>query len=199
MTLLTYSSGSRQLRSATAELTLHAALATLATLDARPFSVIAWSAAEVITARLGPDGTLSGPGSRSPDLSDCFEAKAFNHCCELRWLHREEGVGTAVLLNDPEDGLVSWPAGWQALDDVAAAGAIDGVTYLCWGRAVPLDDWVALDEARVPIIRLPVEGVPRGARVQLLAREYVGLMASGAGTRGQAAVVEERLLGWRVE
>ncbi len=119
-----------------------------------------------------------------------YEARIFNDTGELRWLNREDGKGTAVVLcGDPS--LVFFGA---TAKEKQLRGTIRQ-TYLLWGESAGASDgngWTKFAEARVGSFFVPVDGVAEGKkrRARFTALEYLGEHADG-----NVAVVDERLTG----
>jgi CRISPR-associated protein (TIGR03984 family) len=120
------------------------------------------------------------------DMGTAFEARIFSTTTELRWLHVRNGEGTAVIVSEQGTGT---PA-FNSVD------ALDG-TYLLWGTGTgrePAPGWSEVAESRIGALQIPLHGVPDGGRAVLRYREYI---AQEDGY-GNAAVVEERLMGLEV-
>lgn len=132
-----------------------------------------------------------------------FEARVFNQQVELRWLHKRNGEGRAVLLSDDgEDAkLDDYFAELPQLTELPKLDKIIETipqTYLLWGEGIevtekdrPAPGWSRLTTARIGRLHVPLAENDVGTgRVQLVAREYLGEVDQ----HGNVAVVEERLL-----
>lgn len=122
------------------------------------------------------------------NLADAFEARCFNERCELRWVQRSPGLGSAVLLSD-EPGVGE---AFGGADVSLAADILGEHRYLLWGVSAgpPEEGWTRLDEGRIGSLTVPVAVSRPGARVALRAVEYVA-----TDSHGNAYIAEERLLG----
>jgi CRISPR-associated protein (TIGR03984 family) len=152
------------------------------------------------------DGRLWRTRGREVPLDQVFEARVFSCRAELRWLHRSNGDGGAVLLSEDPDCLSE--CGNTLTEDVSLT-ALETVkhTYLLWGKGVNVetDGWSLLTEARIGKLWVPLTGLGDG-RAHLSAVEYLAEY-DGSGTvvgngrpagmenrHGNVGVAEERLL-----
>ncbi|WP_018653245.1 type III-D CRISPR-associated protein Csx19 [Actinomadura flavalba] len=116
-----------------------------------------------------------------------FEARLFDARCELRWKETDDERGTAVALTEDPAGL---PPGFDPLPELDVSGVVDG-EYLLWGRAVTESGgWTTLTTERIGSLRVPAV-IAAGGHAALTTREYI----ERDPLYGNAAVVEERLLG----
>lgn len=130
--------------------------------------------AEAYWFRLDHAGAPVGPGGRPVDVAGTFELRAFTRTHELRWTHRADGTGPAVVVSD-------------------AAPHQQPAEYgrLLWGTVVAVadDGWATLSNSRIGTFTVPVaDEVDVGARLCLYAVEYVS-----EDEHGNLAVADERL------
>ncbi len=125
-------------------------------------------------------------------FTEVFEARIFNEDTELRWWHKQDGQGRAVLLS-----AKAQPEYQKTLTEDVSFAPLQVLeqSYLLWGEGTgisPSPGWQRLTAARIG--RLDVvpfhKTVMSGTRVQLHAREYLREVDE----HGNVAVVEERLL-----
>lgn len=152
-----------------------------------------------LVVRLDGDTPVTPEGTA--DWSGVFSARLFGPDAELRWLHRRAGLGDAVVVAEAAAPLPGWRAERAEVEET-----LDG-TYALWGqRFTPHPDaagWCRAREGRLGHLDVPVWGPlpepPTGEHgwppehLALVHREYVGF-----DEHGNAAVVDERLLGIRV-
>lgn len=177
-----------------------------------------WSSDRVIGIVYGPRRcrfvTLSECGLVGADghpipLDEPFEARLFNEQLELRWLHRQDGIGPAAIISETQRAINNYRC--QEGYEVKKVPH----SYLLWGESIgELSDemavslslgWSRLTEARIGHIDVPIYlGCDPGWRVQLRAIEYIAIYEEAVGSdadsanrlerHGNAAVIEERLI-----
>lgn len=127
-----------------------------------------------------------------------FAARLFSPHTELRWVHRADGRGAAVVVAETAASLPEWRA-----EQSDAEEAIDG-TYALWGRRFAAHPsgttgWCRAKEGRLGHLDLPFRGSApsNGDAEQGWPREYLSLLHReyvGFDRHGNATVVDERLI-----
>jgi len=155
-----------------------------------------YAAQDCYLAKVGADSQLyrmqldarGQPYRETIDPAGIYEARLFHAEAELRWLHRHQGQGDAVLLTTTET-LKVWV---QTPEAEAVTGHIEQ-RYLLWGEGTgaPVGTgWSQLSTARIGAYLAPIGGIAPHGRVQLTAMEYLKTYS-----HGNVGVFEERLTG----
>ncbi len=164
------------------------------------------------------DKTLRDNRDQEVALAEVFEARIFNEQVELRWLHKSNRRGRAVLLSG---GEIPRECSEKLPKDVSLSALKTLLqTYLLWGEMVVPDNhapWYRLTTARIGKLDVPLQNADRSKlseeinkgekkRVQLKALEYLAEYDADGNVvqednnsdktklHGNVAVVEERLL-----
>ncbi len=144
-------------------------------------------------AKLQANGYLVDSEGTFIDLNAVFEARVFNHTCELRWLNNSNGQGEAVLIS--ENPITSYlETDIEPLKPLSTHEQ----QYLLWGKSTDhatTDGWSILAAARIGKLPVPIREVATEQRAYLQACEYLAVVDD----YGNVAVVEERLIGLEVK
>jgi CRISPR-associated protein (TIGR03984 family) len=124
------------------------------------------------------------------NLGRVFEARIFNPNYELRWLNRQSGQGTAVLLSEQKmTGNLT-----ERIDDLQAIDTQEQ-TYLLWGEGYSANvqpGWSQLATSRLGKLDVPFPGVNQSKqRIKLITKEYFRCMDE---LYSNVIVAEERLI-----
>lgn len=140
-------------------------------------------------------GTNLQTGVEQVGILQVFEARLFDDALEVRWLRDpySDGTGRAVCFSEQTLFLEDW----TALPQLTELCVVEG-RYVLVGQGCGSDEleegWSRLSSASIGCITAPIGGVPKGDRVALDYREYLGRADGEAGRDGNWVVREERLL-----
>lgn len=152
-----------------------------------------YSPQSCIFVKVNDQGLLTNHSEEQADTANVFEARVFTEHAEFRWLRKDRESGTAVLISDRTSvqRLQSFKATKPYIKKIQH-------DYLLWGETTGAisRSWSKLAESQIGQFWCPVEEVKQhGRRIQLRAVEYLAPVDN----YGNVAVIEERLVGLKVE
>jgi CRISPR-associated protein (TIGR03984 family) len=122
-------------------------------------------------------------------LDNIFEARFFNANSELRWLHKSNKKGRAILLSEKLLNFKdeSKPQTLTYVDSIHQ-------TYLIWGKSTQErpENWSILSSARIGQLAVPLKSDSSREYVLLHSKEYIGIAPQDKS--GNVTVLQERLL-----
>lgn len=153
-------------------------------------AALVYSPSSFCCAKVSGGSLLKEDGVAIP-MNTVFQARLFGEKAELRWLHRSQGAGDAVLLADELIGPS--PSGWNTSESANIVECVS-TQYVLWGQADSrVDGWTTLWSNRIGPMPVPYrtndDFVSKKGRLVLKAREYLQERQDG-----NVVVAEERLL-----